>query len=367
MTHAIGHRTTRAAALAAAAALVVSLAFLAPRASAAYDPVGSGATVLTLDKKFSKLLKQNGVKLVGLKPGKLKGKGVSIPLSGGKLDPTTAEGTINHDGGFGFKAGGKTVLVKSLILKTTEKHSPLSAKVAGGQLKLGTAAGKLALKRNGFTNTIEVKKLKLSSKFASRLNKRLKLKDVFKTGQVLGSTKTTESPSTTAVLASGAYQLEVNPSITDRLNKLSVPINPIFPAEHSGSGFSMPVIGGTVAPTAAGGEVRGGGSLEMLQIGGGQLVWHELWVNLEGNAVSAEVEFGPSPPHPGKEGRVPLFDLTGGQRSADAASRAVTVSAATLALRASTAKQMNEAFAKGEEQFKAGEAFATLSFTATGQ
>jgi hypothetical protein len=366
MTDATAPRTLRAATLAAALATTMLLVF-AGTASAAYDPVGSGSTMLKLDAKLAKLMKRSGVRLTGLKPGKVKGTSVQIPLEGGKLDPTTAEGTLDHEGGFAFVAGHRKVIVKSLILKTTQRHSPLSAKVGGGQIKLATVAAKPVFTRSGFTSTIEVKKLKMSSRLASRLNKKLKLRNVFKTGQVIGSTKTTELPLETAVLASGSFKLDMNPAIVESLNKLSVPINPVFPAEHSGSGFAMPIVGGTVGPEAATGEVRGGGSLELLQIGGGQLVWHEPWVNLAADTISVEDEFGPAPPHPGKEGRVALFGLSGGQRSVDAANRAVTLSGATVTLQAAAAKEMNEAFAKGAEQFKAGEALGTLSFTATGQ
>lgn len=365
MTVAANSRTIRSAILSAAVAIVVLLAHTTV-ASATYDPISAGATVMKLDRGFSKLLKKNHVRLIGFKQGKVKGKKVSLPISNGKLDPTTTEGTIKHDGGFSFKAGSKKVLVKSVILKTTQRHSPLSAKVGGGQLKLGTSPPPV-FDRKGFDNTVTVNRLKISQKFAQRLNKKLKLKDVFAAGQLIGTAVTTAIPSTTAVGASGKFQLDMNPALVEKLNKLSVPINPISPAEKAGAGFTMPIIGGTVAPNAAGGEVLAGGSLEMLQLGGGQLIWHEWGANLEANTVSAEVEFGPSPPHPGKQGRLSLFDLTGGQRTPDPGARTVAVLGATLALQASTAQAMNEAFAGGEATFQAGEAFATLSFTAQGQ
>jgi len=106
----------------------------------------------------------------------------------------------------------------------------------------------------------------------------------------------------------------------------------------------------------------------MLQLGGGQIFWHEFWVDLGARVAAAEVNVQPSPPYPGKLGRVGVFDLAaGGSVSSNPKARTVAVTGAPLVLEAQTAKSLDEAFAAGKEVFKAGEALGALTFTAQGQ
>jgi hypothetical protein len=129
----------RKATLAAAIAALALMA-IAPTAHATYNPISSGTTKLTLAKPFLSLLKQNGIKLSGSGGATLKGGTAAFPVSGGKFDPTTSNGFIEHAGALFFRAGTRKVPLTSLQLKTTQKHAPFSAKVGGGQLKMATTA-----------------------------------------------------------------------------------------------------------------------------------------------------------------------------------------------------------------------------------
>ncbi len=340
-------------------------------AAAAYDPVSSGTTKLSLEKSFLALLKQNGVKLAGAEGAKVSGAVVDFTVNGGKLDPTDGKGTVEHGGALVFKAGGKSIPLKALQLKTTSKNTPFSAKVGGSQLKIAAAKG-LTGARQGFGFEVRVTKLSLSAKLATRLGKKLGLRGVFKAGQPLGSTVTKTAPATVTVLGQGRASLTPDPAFLAKCNELFVALNPIFPAEHIGTQFTFPIFGGTISPSASSGAVETQGALELIQLFGGQVFLHEPWAELGATTLSAESEIDPSPPYPGKQGRQPsaTLSLAGATVSADPKARTVSVQGAAATIGAGLATSLNEVFAKPKgkgEVFRAGEALGTLSFVAQGQ
>jgi len=355
--------------LIALAATVTLLASATP-AQATYNPLSSGTTKLAFAKPFLKVLGENGVKLTPSGGATLKRGVATFPVSGGKFDPTTANGFLEHTGSLFFRAAKRKVPLSSLQLKTSQRHAPLSAKFGGGQLKVASTP-KLTVSREGFADKVTVQTLVLSSKVATRLNKKLGLKGVFKAGQPLGSSLSVADPQTVAVSESGKVSFSFDPAIAAKLQSLFVAINPIFPAEHPGP-FTLPIFGGTISTSASEGTVQTLGSIELVQIGGGQVFLREAWVELGAGGYSPELELAPSPPYPGKLGRSPVgaLSLAGASLSADPAARTVTVANATVSLGANLASAFNEAFAKPlgrGEVFGAGEALGTISFTAQAQ
>ncbi len=352
-----------------AAMLTLFMALLlASSAHATYEPLGSGQTKLTLDKGFLGLLKRNGVKLSAVSPAKLKGPVLSFPIIGGKLDPTSARGTIEHGGALLFKAGKRSIPIKAPQLKTTQRHSPFSAKVGGSQLKLA-AAQSLNVTRAGFANRVKVSELSLSAKLATRLAKKLRLKGVIEAGQPLGSALTKADPETIALLPKGKLTFVLDPGIRAKLASLFVALNPIFPAERPAD-FTLPIAGGTIAPDGSLGTIAAEGALELLQLGGGQLFWREPWLGLESRSLSAEAEVLPSPPYAGKAGRVGVAGLGAASVSANPMARSVTVSGASLALNPETAASFEELFARPQDRsgvFAAGEALGSISFVGWGE
>lgn len=351
-------------------ALIVACAALAfaPQAQASYDPLASGTTKLTLDRGLLSFLAQHGVKLEAKSPAKRKGAVVTLPVSGGEMDPLIEKGTIEQEGILVFKRGNRSLPLKKLTLKT--KPSPVQAKVGGSQLKVAKAK-KTATKRRGFGTTFTATDLQLSAKVATRLNKKLRLGKAFQAGQPIGSLVSTTEPLTTAILAQGRATLVPDPAMVAKLNGLFVSLNPISPAELApGPAFTFPIVpGGEIAPNATLGTLRTGGAIEFLQQGAGQVFQHELWLDLVARATSAEVDVQPTPTFPGKLGRIRVLDVN--MAAATVASspkaRTIAVSGAPLTLQAQTAATFNQAFAEGKATFATGEPFGTLSFTAQGQ
>jgi hypothetical protein len=358
----------------ATSGLLIALALFAlalpTAAQAVYNPIASGRTQLTFAKGFLALLKENEVKLSAIEGAKLKAKTASFPVSGGKFDPTTSNGFIEHAGALFFKAGAKKVPLTSLQLKTTQRHAPFSAKFGGGQLKMASTA-KLVVSREGFADKVKVSTLKLSAKVATRLNKKLRLKNVFEAGQPIGTTVTKANPQTVALQQSGKASFVLDPATAAKLQSLFVAVNPIFPAEHPGP-FTFPIFAGTISTDATLGTVETQGALEFIQIGGGQVFLREPWPELGAKAYSVELELDPSPPYPGKQGRVPVagLGLNGAGVTADPKTRTITVANAILTMQANLAQAFNEAFAKPlgkPNAFAAGDPLGTLSFTAQAQ
>jgi hypothetical protein len=353
--------------------LMVALLTIAPTANAAYNPLASGTTKLSLAKPFLALLKANKVKLTGKEGATLKGAVVSFPVSGGKFDPTTSNGFIEHAGSLFFQAGRQKVPLTSLQLKTTQKHAPFSAKFGGGQLKVASAA-KLTVSREGFGDKVKVSTLKLSAKVATRLDKKLRLKNVFQAGQPIGTSVTKANPQTVAIAESGKASFVFDPATAAKLQSLFVAINPIFPAEHPGP-FTLPIFTGTISPTGSEGTIQTLGSLELIQQGGGhvgQVFLREAWAELGSGAYSPELELAPSPPYGGKQGRVPVgtLSLAGAAVNADPGARTITVTNAAVSMGANLATAFNDAFAtplKKANVFAAGEPLGSISFVAQAQ
>jgi hypothetical protein len=355
----------RKALLLASAVLGASL-LLAATATASYDPVAGGTVRLTLDKGFTRLLAANGVRIETLDGFRRQGRSLLLPVVDGRMDPTLDKGEMETAGTLVFRHGRRRVKLRRIEVKA--KREPLVAKVGGSQLKVASA-GRLSFERDGFGSALSARPLRLTAKFATRLGKKLGLRDAFAEGQRLGTLRSQAQPTTLAVLPVGRASFVPAPEFLAKLDSRFVSLNPVAPAERAaGPVFTVPFIAdGTIAPDAASGVPRTGGALEFLRLGSGQVFWQELWFDLAGRQVLAEADIEPTPTFPGKVGQVAIASIAGGAVAADPGRRTVTVSGAGLALSAAAADQFNLAFGDGEQEFRVGEPLGTLTFTAQTQ
>ncbi|HYH53724.1 MAG TPA: hypothetical protein VD761_06305 [Solirubrobacterales bacterium] len=303
-------------------------------------------------------------------PAELRRGAVEFPVSGGKLDPATERGTVEHEGAVVFTAGARRIPIKALQLKTTQRRAPLSAKVGGSQLKLGTVRS-IAFSRAGFGARITVSRLAVSAKLATRLGKKLDLKGLFEPDQALGSVQTQARPETITVLGEGKAALTLDPGFEAKLRSLFVAVNPIFPAERSGAAFTLPLSGGTISPDGLLGTVASSGTLEFIQLGGGQVFWQNAALGLSSHSASAALDVQPSPPYVGKIESALFASMTLTSPAVpNPQARTVTIPGASLGLDPVIAATFNEVFAKPKGRdgvFAAGEALGTVSFAAQGQ
>lgn len=354
----------RRQAIAATAMAALTLLVVVPMAHAAYDPVGSGTTKLTLDKSFSAFLKQNGIAVSATAGAKRKGSSITLPVASGNLDPTLGKGEIKQAGTIAFQGAKGKVPLRKLTVNT--KKPTLTAKVGGSQLKVATSDRRSSA-RSGFGTRYAAKALKLTAKVATRLNKKLRPRLPFAQGQAIGSLLTDAQPQRITILAQNKASIALDPAFAAKMDSLFVSINPIFPAERPGP-FAFPIIaGGQIAPDGSEGTLRTGGQLEFLQLAAGQVFQNELWLDLATRSDSAEVDIEPIPAFEGKLGRIGAYEMAPSPVASDPGARTISVSSAPLALTAATAQHFNEAFAGGKATFSAGEAFGALSFVAQGQ
>jgi hypothetical protein len=343
---------------------------LTPSSYADYEPVSSGATRLTLDKAFLRLMGASHVKLSAVAPATMKGGVVTFPVRAGKMDPTSGQGTIEHDGALRLTSPGGSIPLRALQLKTTRRRLPFAAKAGGGQLKVGLARS-LTWARAGFAERIDVKGLTLSAKLATRLAKKLRLKGAIREGIPIGSSRTVANPESVSILNRGSVSVELDPGFKAKLDSLFVAVNPIFPAEHPGP-FTLPIFAGKLSPDAQTGSLETKGALELLQLGGGQIFWVETRLDFDGAAFVPEVDVEPAPPYAGKMGSILVggLSLPAGSVTANPRSRTISVAGTALTMDVATAALFNEVSAKPqgrEDVFIAGEAVANISFVATGQ
>jgi hypothetical protein len=324
-----------------AAALFALLAF-APFASAAADPVESGSATVTLNNGFVKSLKKQGVKIIKVKPAKLKGKKATFPVVGGEVDPTNGAGTLKLGGGLTFKHGKKKAPVKALVIDTKKKG--LFGKVAGKKVKLTTLAG-WTYTRAGFGVSMTVKKIKLTKAAAKQLNKKLgfkKGKKPFVGNKLLGKAKAEEQPATVTVLPGGNVNFKANQELLLKLKDVEANASVIAPTTEKGLGnYELPITGGTIAPSGAAGVVQTAGGLlltQKLDKGDGSFVETEItlgnmWLDLSAKTVTVEVVAKSNASDSlnlGNLGRSSIADLTITGVSTDATARTVSVSSSAV-------------------------------------
>lgn len=417
VTQPVGARGTMLSAVAVVAALAALLA-LAPFASAASDPLASGTTTINLNKGLVKKLKKYNVKVLKVSPGKVKGRVVSLPVSGGSLDPVSGLGTVEHSGGIKFKAGKKSAPVNTLVLDTTT--SSLNAKVAGKSMKFASVKG-FTVARNGFGANISISSLKLTGKAAKQLNKKLgfsgqkkskgkakghkraavskAIQPPFKGNQVLGGSTSETQPKTVAVLPTGDAQLVLSDAALAKLKNVGpevagthpfevklAPVEPTKVISLSPVTAVFPISGGTMGPTATTGVLQTAGGLKLtqnLEAGGPNgkgettLVMGNIWVDLGAKTASVEVTITnpkTAEANLGNLGRASIADinLTGATIVSDPAARTISVQNASATLQAVTAETLNSVFitpiekATGlpQTKFAGGDPLGVFSFTA---
>jgi len=347
--------------------MVLALAVLvaAPNARAAYDPVGSGTTKLVLDQRFSLFLAANRIEVRTVAGARRSGSVFALPISSGRVDPRSGKGEVEQEGSLVLANARKRVPIRDLVVKTA--HTPLVGKVGGSQLKLATASS-LRFRRRGFGAIVSAKPLRLTAKVATRLNKKLRPAAPFVAGQAIGKLISAPQPSLTAILVQGRASLALDAAFKAKLDQRFVSVNPISPAELApGPTLTFPILGGALAPDLSSGLLKLGGSIELLQLGAGQIFWAELEPDLDGALLSAEADLEPSPPFAGRQGPAPLLAAGSGTLSADPSRRTLTAAGIPLTLEAATADSLNAAFDAGGSAFEAGETVGALSFTAQGQ
>lgn len=375
MTEATQPRMARGMKLPAAmvaAALFALLAF-APFASAAPDPVASGTATITLKSGFVKSLKKAGVKISKIGSAKVSGSKLTFKVTGGELDPTNGQGTLNLGGGLKFKHGKKSAPVKGLSLNTIKKG--LFGKVAGKKVKITTVGG-YTFTRAGFGVSTVIKKMKLTNTAAKKLNKALDTK-ALKGNKLIASSVAEEQPATVTIIPGGNVSFNANKELLEKLTDVEVKLETVAPTVANGTTFEFPISGGSIAPTATAGVVQTIGGTKLFQklpTGPSSALETEItlgnfWLDLSAHTVTVEVIAKSNASEKlnlGNLGRSSIADLTltGATVTLDATNHKVTVTNAQATLQPISAEVL-EGFVKVYQGYYEAGAYLEICATKT--
>jgi hypothetical protein len=243
--YAIKGRGVAAAAVLGATLVVVPAAEAQSTQGAALAASG-GKSTITLSKSASKRNKKAKVRVTASKGASASSKAVTLPISGGTVDPASFKGLVSHKGKLTLKRGRRMLGLTGVIV-TVGQRSTVGATLRGqraGVFSLDTRDAKYV--RNGVDGgTLSNVRVKLSEKYAKALNRILKTK-AYKKGQLLG-TMTVTGKLAQALVQQGAAQLALNPAALQSLASQGVSVTPAPPAALSGNTLTVPVSVGAIS------------------------------------------------------------------------------------------------------------------------
>ncbi len=160
------NKISRVAVLALAASVLAAVALL-PAFAGAKSSKGiqlklknDGGTTVKLDAGTAGALTQLGISAAPVKPASAGKKGVTFPITGGKVNSKTLAGSIRHSGGLSF-SNGTTVVKLTRFTINIDKKPDLVASVGGARVSI------LSLDLAKLKNTSKGKQIRLSGIEAS--------------------------------------------------------------------------------------------------------------------------------------------------------------------------------------------------------
>jgi hypothetical protein len=256
-------RPTRIAVLVAMVAAL--MAAVAPVATAKVGLAG-GTTTLKLDRGTAGALADAGVAVRPLAPAKARGGAVAFPVVGGRIDPATAAGRIDHRGGLVFKKGRQRVALRSFRVHVGTRRAILTAAAGDSRLTVLSLSLKRAkVVRKGLATTVRGVRATLTADAAKALNAAFST-GLFARGTPIGAVTVRARPAQLE-LAGGATTLALDAGAAGALQSLGVAASPIDPATASGAGLRFPVSGGRLAVDGFAGEVRHSGGIRLAKGG----------------------------------------------------------------------------------------------------
>jgi hypothetical protein len=328
----------------------------APAASADVGLTG-GNTTLKLDRGTARALDGLGVSVAPVSGARAAGGGIRFPISGGSIDPATAEGTIRHRGGLRLRAGHTRVVLSQPRVAITERAVRLSARVGKSRINIATLSG-ARVARDGFNTDVRNLRARLTQNAARALNGAFGV-TAFKRGLTLGRVTVRSETNETELAATGATALAVDAGALQALTSLGIAPGVIGPATLEGTTASFPITGGESELDLDPALVRHSGGLSLTK---GATV-----VRLTDFDIVLGGEAGPQllASLNGGEEKVAILDLDLTGVTPAVQGRAITVPGVTAKLSAGAAQALNQAF--GTTAFAAGLVLGKATVSARGR
>jgi hypothetical protein len=232
----------------AAAALAGGALAAAPSAQGATVAVEDGQTNLHLNATTAGALSDLGVTVAPVGPATADGLRVSFPIDGGRIDPETAAGVVDHDGGLAFRAGGTTVRVTDFTVRTNVARPSLTARVGNGRIRLldlDLANAAVIRRGPGRVGTWAVRiRSTLTAQAAAALN--AAFGSELAAGIPIGRVDLRAFPAEVD-FDGGATTLALDPGTAAALTGLGIAPSVIAPATAGPAGLAFPITGGNLA------------------------------------------------------------------------------------------------------------------------
>jgi hypothetical protein len=334
---------------------------------------------------------------------KLKPKNLTMPITGGAVDPADGSGTVQVKWGFKAKRGRSKAQVKitTLNLGANGGQGSMTVKVNKDFVANFATLSGGTVARSGWGATISNVRATIAGRGAKALTKALSPKKrkgarksaggKVKAGQALGTIRsiTTDPRSVAVVPGSGTMILETDlgGSFAAKLPQHCISllgVTAIPPAEMlllPPGAFEFPVAGGSAAPDFSAGQLLTAGGQTLTKDNGlgtpsgctdgppvgTKLVSTDLGVGFDQNSLTAIATLPSGTVLP----RAPLatLDFSTGSRSVDPSAKTLTVTNATARLDALAAPLLNQSFptesGNSSDDFAAGDVIGTIDLTAT--
>ena len=318
-------------------ALVAMLAALglvaAPTAGAAKAKLGGGTTTLKLKPAIADALTGAGVSVAPVKPAKAGKGGIAFPITGGKVDPASGAGRIDHSGGLTFAAGGKKVKLTSFRVHVGAKGALLTAKAGKARipaLRLSLANAKL--KRTALGLKVTGVQAALTATAAGALNATFGV-SLFSGGLVIGGVSV-DARTARIALRGGATTLALDPGAASALQSLGVTAAPVDPATAGEGGIAFPITGGKLNGKTFAGSITHSGGLA-LSAGSTRVELTDFTINVDGDPDLTALVGGT---------RVSILTLDLSGLTTAVKGRQLTIGGVKASLTAAAAGALNDAF-----------------------
>ncbi len=120
-----------------------------------------GGTTVALDSGTAGALTSLGISVAPVSPAKAGSKGVTFPITGGKVNSKTLAGKIKHSGGLSFTKGSTVVKLTDYTINIDKKPDIVATVNGGPRVSI------LSLDLSGLKNKSKGKNIKLSGIKAS--------------------------------------------------------------------------------------------------------------------------------------------------------------------------------------------------------
>jgi hypothetical protein len=341
----------RAGGLAALALVAGALAAAAP-AGAATVRLDSGTTTLRLDAGTARALDALGVSVSALRPARAGGGGIAFPVSGGRIDPATAAGRIDHRGGLLLRSDRARVRLRAPRLSIGDRRSTMSVRIGRDRLHAFTLAlSRAEVTRDGFGTDVSGVAVRLSRKGAAALNAAFGTR-AFERGLAIGVASVRTTPAQLA-FDGGATALALDPGTAQALTGLGIAVGPAAPATARPDGsLAFPITRDRVDADTLAGTIRHSGGLTFSR--GATAVSDFVIDTAPDPKLTAEAAGD----------RLDLLALDLGGLTREIRGRAVTLGGIGATLAPPAAAALNAAF--GTTAFQAGLPIGTATVAAEG-